>query len=86
MTFTWSRDHIRITHPPQRRGRALSQVFFTADTHYGHRAVVDYCHRPFVDEKEMDEAMIERWNAVVQPGDLVYHLGDFALCATGRAI
>lgn len=26
----------------------------------------------------MDEYLIEKWNAKVQPGDLVYHLGDFA--------
>jgi len=26
----------------------------------------------------MDEVMIARWNARVQNGDLVYHLGDFA--------
>jgi calcineurin-like phosphoesterase family protein len=28
----------------------------------------------------MGWAMIDRWNAVVRPGDRVYHLGDFALC------
>jgi calcineurin-like phosphoesterase family protein len=27
----------------------------------------------------MDEAMIERWNAVVTPQDHVYHLGDVAI-------
>ena len=31
---------------------------------------------------EMDEAMIERWNAVVKAGDLVYHLGDFIYSKT----
>jgi calcineurin-like phosphoesterase family protein len=25
----------------------------------------------------MDEAMIHRWNMVVKPNDIVYHLGDF---------
>lgn len=29
--------------------------------------------------------MIEAWNAVVLPGDLVYHLGDFALTRPERA-
>ena len=27
----------------------------------------------------MDQAMIDRWNAVVEPGDELWHLGDFAV-------
>lgn len=27
----------------------------------------------------MDEALVARWNEAVQPGDEVWHLGDFAL-------
>jgi calcineurin-like phosphoesterase family protein len=27
----------------------------------------------------MDEAIIARWNERAAPGDLVYHLGDFAV-------
>lgn len=53
-------------------------IWFTADTHFGHRAVIDYCKRPFTDVAEMDAEMIRRWNERVQPGALVYHLGDFA--------
>jgi len=30
----------------------------------------------------MDETMVQRWNEKVKPGDLVYHLGDFALKQT----
>jgi calcineurin-like phosphoesterase family protein len=29
----------------------------------------------------MDAAIIRNWNAVVRPGDRVYHLGDFAFCS-----
>lgn len=61
-------------------------VFFTADTHIGHTRVIEYCSRPFASVDEMDEAIVDRWNAVVKPSDLVYHLGDFALCAADRAI
>ena len=52
-------------------------VFFTSDTHFGHAAVIRSCERPFASAQEMDEALIARWNAVVAPGDAVYHLGDF---------
>lgn len=63
-----------------------SRVWFTGDTHYGHSRVLEYCSRPFSSMEEMDEALIERWNAVVKPGDRVFHLGDFALCKAERAI
>lgn len=55
-----------------------SQVFFTSDQHFGHVGVIDNCARPFADTAEMDRAMIEAWNSVVQPGDDVWFLGDFA--------
>lgn len=35
--------------------------------------------RPFASIEEHNEALVERHNAVVRPGDLVYYLGDFAL-------
>ena len=35
--------------------------------------------RPFTSTEEMDEAMVERWNAVVRPQDTVYHLGDVVI-------
>ena len=61
----------------------MSNIWFTSDTHFGHlntqgTGIIDYCKRPFSSIKEMDEALINNWNQVVQPGDLVYHLGDLA--------
>lgn len=53
-------------------------VWFTADNHFGHRNIIALCGRPFTDVVEMDDAMVERWNAVVGPQDEVWHLGDFA--------
>lgn len=52
-------------------------AFFTADTHFGHQNILRYCSRPFRDLNHMHEALIANWNAVVQPSDTVYHLGDF---------
>lgn len=55
------------------------KTFFTSDTHFNHTNIIRYCSRPFSSVEEMNRAMIERWNAVVGPGDTVYHLGDFAM-------
>ena len=57
-------------------------VFFTSDTHFGHAAVIKHCKRPFASAEEMDDALIEKWNATIKPEDTVYHLGDFSLRAT----
>jgi calcineurin-like phosphoesterase family protein len=51
--------------------------FFTADTHWGHANVIEYCDRPWPDVAAMNAGLIERWNSRVQPNDTVYHLGDF---------
>lgn len=56
----------------------MSRVWFTSDTHFGHANIIRHCQRPFSSAPEMDEALITNWNAVVQPEDIVWHLGDFA--------
>lgn len=53
--------------------------FFTADQHFNHAKIIEYCGRPFATVEEMNEALIACWNAVVQDGDTVYHLGDFGM-------
>ena len=55
-------------------------VWFTSDTHFGHRNILKFCEktRPFESASEMDAALIRNWNAKVQPNDIVFHLGDFS--------
>lgn len=56
-------------------------VWFTSDTHFGHKRIIELAKRPFKDLPEMDLEMICRWNSKVGPKDWVYHLGDFAFSA-----
>ena len=55
--------------------------FYTADTHFSHALMLSptACNRPFTGVRDMDESLIRAWNAVVNPDDVVYHLGDFAM-------
>jgi calcineurin-like phosphoesterase family protein len=62
----------------------MSRTWFTADTHFGHANIIKLCDRPFTDVAEMDEVMIENWNAAVGKNDQVFHLGDFAYRADPR--
>lgn len=54
------------------------ETFFTADHHFGHDKIIPWCRPQFSSVEEMDECLIDCWNATVRPGDRVYHLGDFA--------
>ena len=51
-------------------------VFFIADTHFGDKAIIEYCNRPFKDVLEMNKALIENWNSRVTNDDDVYIVGD----------
>ena len=55
------------------------QYFFTADQHFGHKNIINFCSRPFSSIEEMDEILIDNHNAVVSPEDTVVHAGDFTL-------
>jgi calcineurin-like phosphoesterase family protein len=54
----------------------MEQRWFTSDEHYDHNNIITFCKRPYKDTEEMRQKLIDNHNAVVKPGDLVYHLGD----------
>lgn len=55
------------------------KIFFTADTHFGHENIINYCDRPFDDAVQMDGTMRRSWNEKVPEDGLIFHLGDFAM-------
>lgn len=63
----------------------MRNIFVISDTHFSHNNVLTFkgkdgtLIRPlFQNVEEMDEIIINNWNAIIKPTDIVYHLGDVA--------
>ena len=65
-------------------------IWYTADPHFDHGAIIQYCDRPFPfnpgDIKSvlkavmsMNDHIIDEYNKLVKPGDEVWILGDFTM-------
>jgi calcineurin-like phosphoesterase family protein len=57
----------------------FNNIFITADHHFGHENIIEFCNRPFETIEEMDNVLIDNWNEIISPDNTVYHLGDFTL-------
>lgn len=53
-----------------------SMIFFTSDLHLGHKNIIEFCHRPFIDIKDMSIKLIDNWNSIVRKQDIVFLAGD----------
>ena len=53
-------------------------IWFTADEHFNHKNIIEYCNRPFISVEEMNALLVYNFNSVVGEKDETYHLGDFA--------
>ena len=74
------------------------QFFFTSDHHAYHKNIIQLCNRrtivrcgkstvdrTFDTVFEMMDDQVRKWNAVVRPTDIVYHLGDAVLGTVEQA-
>jgi calcineurin-like phosphoesterase family protein len=57
----------------------MGKIYLTSDLHFGHEREFLYGPRNFASIQEHDEAVIERWNSLIQEDDDVYVLGDLML-------
>ena len=64
----------------------MPTAFLYSDPHFSHAGICQFFRadgvtklRPFEDASEMDEYLIERFNATVSPRDKVYFLGDIVI-------
>lgn len=62
--------------------RDMANIFVTSDTHLCHDNIIKFTDadgnriRPFNNVWEMNETILQHWNTVVKPNDIVWHLGD----------
>lgn len=61
------------------KSEAAPKIWFTSDQHFGHHNIITYCNRPYKSVEEMAEDLIGRYNTLVAPEDIVYHLGDLSM-------
>jgi calcineurin-like phosphoesterase family protein len=54
-------------------------LYFTADLHFNHRNIIDFCGRPFSEVAEMNAAIVDGINRKVGKTDELYIVGDFGL-------
>lgn len=53
-------------------------IWYTADLHFGHQNVIEFCNRPFKSVQEMDAALLGNMRKCIGPEDEIWILGDFA--------
>lgn len=58
------------------------EVVFTADSHYGHFNIINYCNRPFTTAEEMDLTMLSAMQDADAAGKTIIHAGDFVFQPT----
>jgi calcineurin-like phosphoesterase family protein len=63
----------------------MERIFFTADTHIGHKSILKYCDNratdgnfSIEDTEAHDKWLIDNWNKTVGKKDIIYILGDFS--------
>jgi calcineurin-like phosphoesterase family protein len=58
------------------------KIYVISDTHFNHENILKFTgddgkyFRKFSDVHDMNEYIIDRWNKIVRPQDIIYHLGD----------
>lgn len=53
-----------------------TNIFVLSDNHFNHWNINNLCDRGFKNVVHMNQSMIDRWNQVVKPDDMVINVGD----------
>ena len=52
-------------------------VYFIGDTHFDHKNIIRYGHRPFSSVAQMNQTIEHKWNSTIGDNEVVYFLGDW---------
>ena len=63
----------------------MPNVWFTADSHLGHKNIIRYCSPPSDTVEEMNRTILEQLNSLVKTNDILYLLGDFCIGSKAKA-
>lgn len=62
-------------------------IYYTSDLHFGHKNIIKYENRPFMNIEEMEYVLIHNWNDKVKSNeDHIYVLGDFAFKGSNLSV
>lgn len=64
----------------------MPETWYTADLHIGHRNIIKFSNRPFIDVDHMNDQLVQRWNDNVKDDDTVWVLGDLLLGQLGESL
>ena len=60
--------------------------YLISDLHLDHGNIIDYCDRPFESVDEMNDQLVDNWNAHVDPTDTVLYSGDLTIRNSAAAL
>ena len=62
-------------------------IYYTSDLHFGHKNIIKYENRPFMNIEEMEYVFIRNWNNKVKSNDdHIYIIGDFAFKGSNLSV
>ena len=66
----------------------MNKIYVISDTHFGHSNILKFeaAYRPYYTIQDHDLDLVQRWNAVVNPKDTVWHLGDVYFGQKGHEV
>lgn len=59
-------------------------TWYSADLHFGHNRIIEFCNRPFASVAEMNAQIIGNFQNLISPEDNLWILGDLAFARSGN--